>query len=140
MANYIETFKSKMDWGNVFVRTGDFPLDRSSIFSSYADAVLYAKGDGSDSRGLGKTSYIGQILSVYESGEVKVYVKYKYSKEDIARIDADINHIIENDKNSDFDKYISIMKNEINRSTNLIGDFMLHKKIDVIREIMERTR
>lgn len=74
MANYIETFKSKMDWGNVFVRTGDFPLDRSSIFSSYADAVLYAKGDGSDSRGLGKTSYIGQILSVYESGEVKVYV------------------------------------------------------------------
>lgn len=74
MANYIETFKSKMDWGNVFVRTGDFPLDRSSIFSSYADAVLYAKGDGSDSRGLGRTSYVGQILSVYESGEVKVYV------------------------------------------------------------------
>lgn len=73
MANYIETFKSKMDWGNTFVRTGDFPLDRSSIFSSYDDAVLYAAGSGLDSRGLGKTSYIGQIITVYENGKVNVY-------------------------------------------------------------------
>lgn len=73
MANYIENFKSKMDWANVFVRTGNFPLDRSSIFSSYDDAVLYASGIGNDSRGLGKTSYVGQILTVYENDEVNVY-------------------------------------------------------------------
>ena len=73
MANYIENFKSKMDWANVFVRTGNFPLDRSSIFSSYDDAVLYASGVGNDSRGLGKTSYVGQILTVYENDEVNVY-------------------------------------------------------------------
>lgn len=74
MSNYIENYKSQIDWANVFVRTGDFPLDRSSIFSSYDDAVLYASGDGSDERGLGKTSYIGQILTVYENDVVTVYV------------------------------------------------------------------
>lgn len=73
MANYIESFKSKMDWGNTFVRTGAFPLDRSSMFSSYEDAVAYAKGDGLDSRGLGRTAYIGQVISVYENGKVSVY-------------------------------------------------------------------
>lgn len=73
MANYIESFKSKMDWGNTFVRTGAFPLDRSSMFSSYEDAVAYAKGDGSDSRGLGRTAYVGQVISVYENGKVSVY-------------------------------------------------------------------
>lgn len=73
MASYIENFKSKMDWANVFVRTGNFPLDRSSIFSSYDDAVLYASGVGNDSRGLGKTSYVGQIITVYENDEVNVY-------------------------------------------------------------------
>lgn len=73
MANYIESFKSKMDWGNTFVRTGAFPLDRSSMFSSYEDATAYAKGDGSDSRGLGRTAYIGQVISVYENGKVSVY-------------------------------------------------------------------
>lgn len=74
MANYIESFKSKMDWGNTFVRTGAFPLDRSSMFSSYDDAVLYAAGTGADSRGLGKTSYVGQLITVYQDSEVKVYV------------------------------------------------------------------
>lgn len=73
MANYIESFKSKMDWGNTFVRTGAFPLDRSSMFSSYEDAAAYAKGDGSDSRGLGRTAYVGQVISVYENGKVSVY-------------------------------------------------------------------
>ena len=62
-----------MDWGNTFVRTGAFPLDRSSMFSSYEDAVAYAKGDGSDSRGLGRTAYVGQVISVYENGKVSVY-------------------------------------------------------------------
>jgi hypothetical protein len=72
MANYIETYKSKLDWANTFNRTGDFPLDRSSMFSSYDDAVIYANG-GQDSRGLSGVSYVGQIITVYENGKVDVY-------------------------------------------------------------------
>lgn len=73
MASYTEDFKSKMNWGNVLERAAAAPLDRSSMFASYADAVLYAKGDGSDVRGFGATSYIGQVISVYENDTVKVY-------------------------------------------------------------------
>lgn len=73
MTQYKETFNSKIDWSNVFVRTGQFPLDRSSIFSSYEDALKYAKGDGSDERGLGKTSYLGQVIAVYEDDLVSIY-------------------------------------------------------------------
>ena len=62
---YIENFKSKLDWAMPFQRTGKFPLDRSSIFSSYADALAYAKQDESDTRKLGGTSYVGQIVAVY---------------------------------------------------------------------------
>ena len=80
MANYNEIYKSQMDWQNVFVRTGNFPLDRSSIFGSYEDALKYAQGDGSDLRGLGKTSYVGQIIAVYEDDVVSVY---KISGKDI---------------------------------------------------------
>ena len=39
MANYIEDFNSKLDWAMPFQRTGKFPLDRSSMFDSYEDAV-----------------------------------------------------------------------------------------------------
>lgn len=65
---YTEEFKSKLDWAMPFQRTGKFPLDRSSIFSSYEDALKYAKQDGSDSRQLGGTSYVGQIITVYGTG------------------------------------------------------------------------
>lgn len=65
---YTEEFKSKLDWAMPFQRTGKFPLDRSSIFSSYEDALKYAKQDGSDSRQLGGTSYVGQIVTVYGAG------------------------------------------------------------------------
>jgi hypothetical protein len=80
MASYQETFKGKIDLSLPFQRTGKFPLDRSSIFSSYADAVAYAKQDGSDSRKLGGTSYVGQIIAVYgndqagTSPEVAAYI------------------------------------------------------------------
>lgn len=80
MSSYNETFKSKLDWAMPFQRTGKFPIDRSSIFSSYADALKYAKQDGTDSRALGGTSYIGQIITVYgndQSGtaqEVAAYI------------------------------------------------------------------
>ena len=75
MASYIETFASKLDWAMPFQRTGTFPLDRTSMFDSYADAVKYAKGNigDPDKRELCGTSYIGQVISVYENDTVKVY-------------------------------------------------------------------
>ena len=65
-----------------FQRVFDFPLDRSTIFDSDEDAKAYARGDGSDSRKLGKTVYLGQIISVVskENASVKVY-KVVYRKE-----------------------------------------------------------
>lgn len=65
---------SKLDWAMPFQRTGAFPLDRSSVFSSYADAVKYAAGAGDDERGLGGTSYVGQTISVYNDGSVTLYI------------------------------------------------------------------
>lgn len=64
------------DWAVTFNRKAATPLDRSSLFSSYADALAYAQGNGSDSRGLGTTAYVGQIVSVYEpsTNSVSVYV------------------------------------------------------------------
>ena len=74
MASYVESFAAKMDWGKPFQRTGKLPLDRSSIFSSYADAVKYASGVAdSDSRKLAASSYVGQIITVYENSVVTVY-------------------------------------------------------------------
>lgn len=67
---------SKLDWAFPFQRTGAFPIDRSALFSSYADAVKYAAGDGSDERALGGTAYVGQIISVFdaESNTVSGYM------------------------------------------------------------------
>ena len=66
---YIENIKSIMQWGNSFERQGNFPLDRTDLHISYEDAVLYAKGDGSDSRKLGKLAYIGQTITVWGLNE-----------------------------------------------------------------------
>lgn len=67
---------SKLDWAFAFQRTGAFPLDRSSLFSSIKDAEAYAHGDKSDERVLGGTSYVGQPVSVYdaESNTVNLYI------------------------------------------------------------------
>lgn len=76
MASFVDNFTGKVwDWTKPFQRTGQFPLDRSAIFASYEDAVKYAKGDAADpdSRALYATSYVGQIISVYEDGKVNVY-------------------------------------------------------------------
>lgn len=64
----IEIFSSKLDWAMPFQRTGKFPLDRTDLFISYADAVKYAKGDltDPDERGLCGTSYVGQIITVID--------------------------------------------------------------------------
>ena len=68
----IEIFKSKLDWAMPFQRTGKFPIDRTSIFDSYADALNYAKGDGSDERALGGTAYVGQLIVVNGKGSDNV--------------------------------------------------------------------
>ena len=72
MASYVDN-PNKLDWAMSFQRTGSFPLDRSSMFATLADAQNYAKGDGSDERALGGASYIGQVISVFENDKVTVY-------------------------------------------------------------------
>lgn len=70
MSEYIENVvsqTSKLDWAFPFQRTGKWPLDRTELFSSFDDAVLYAKGDGSDERALGGASYVGQSISVFDT-------------------------------------------------------------------------
>ena len=93
MAQYQENFTSKLAWAMPFQRTGDFPLDRSSIFESYADALLYAKGldangKPQDSRKLGATSYVGQVIVVYgnDAGSVQEDGSIKYNQEVAAYI------------------------------------------------------
>ena len=69
MAEYIENVlaqTSKLDWAFPFERKGGFPLDKSALFSSLEDAQKYASGSATDERKLGGTSYVGQIISVYE--------------------------------------------------------------------------
>ena len=73
MAEYNINNVPTLDWALSFKRTGKFPLDLSSWFDSYADAVAYAKGDGTDKRKLGGSRIIGQIISVVENNEVKIY-------------------------------------------------------------------
>lgn len=75
MANYTENFSSKLDWAMPFQRTGAFPIDRTSLFGSYADAVKYAAGnaDDPDSRGLCGSSYVGQTITVFENNVIDQY-------------------------------------------------------------------
>jgi hypothetical protein len=76
---YVENIKSIMQWGNSFERQGNFPLDRTDLHISYDDAVLYAKGDASDSRKLGKLAYIGQTITVWGINEKGVEGVWVYS-------------------------------------------------------------
>lgn len=59
----------KYDIAKPFQRTGAFPLDRTSVFTSLSAATAYAAGDGS----LGKSSYLGQVLAVVEGNSVDIY-------------------------------------------------------------------
>ena len=79
MSEYIENVvgqEERLDWAFPFQRTGKFPLDRSYLFSSIEDAEAYAKGDGSDERKLGGTSYCGQIIAAYDSSidSIRLYL------------------------------------------------------------------
>ena len=71
--NYNEDLTSRLDLNNTFQRVFPQPIDRSSIFGSFTDAQKYAQGDGTDERKLGGSSYIGQIITVYENDAVDVY-------------------------------------------------------------------
>lgn len=62
----------KFDLPKGYQRTGEFPLDPSSVFASKADAVLYAAG-GADSRGLSGTRYAGQLIAVVENEATTLY-------------------------------------------------------------------
>lgn len=62
----------KFDLPKGYQRTGEFPLDPSSVFASKADADLYASG-GADSRGLSGTRYAGQLIAVVENGVSSLY-------------------------------------------------------------------
>lgn len=74
MASYNELHTDWFNWVVPFQRTGAFPLDRTDIFDSLEDAQKYTKGDGSDKRNLGLTSYVGQIIVVYENDTVDAYI------------------------------------------------------------------
>lgn len=73
MASYTENIQSQINLNNTFQRVFAQPIDRSSLFSSYQDACDYAQGDGRDTRKLGGTAYVGQIITVYENDEISVY-------------------------------------------------------------------
>lgn len=74
-----ENIKSILTWSNSLQRQSNFPLDRTSLHSSYSDAVLYAKGDESDSRELGGKAYIGQVITVWGPNEKGVEGVWVYS-------------------------------------------------------------
>lgn len=84
MASYIENFSSTNNILNPFKRLGAFPIDITGMFNSLSDAQKYAKyvtyakdyvvpDKDKDSRELGGTAYIGQLISVYENDKVSVY-------------------------------------------------------------------
>lgn len=76
MANYTESFAAKLDWAMPFQRTSNAPLDRTDLFSSKADAEKYAAGNPADpdSRKLCGTSYVGQLIVVFENDVVTPYI------------------------------------------------------------------
>jgi hypothetical protein len=71
--SYTKQYNALLDWAKPFERKKPYPLDSTSIFSSLADATAYASGDGTDSGKLGGAAYVGQIITVYQEGEVTVY-------------------------------------------------------------------
>lgn len=64
-----------------FKRVSDTQLmDVTGMFNSFADALKYAKQNRKDpdERRLYRASYVGQIITVYENGEI---VQYKITEE-----------------------------------------------------------
>ena len=104
MADYIEINSNISPQPNMMQRSAASPLDRSSMFSSYEDAVEYALGlykkDGErrasahDSRKLAGTSYVGQIITVYEDGVITHYtIKEDRSLDPVDKKNANISEL-----------------------------------------------
>jgi len=64
-----------------FKRVNDIQLmDVTAMFNSYMDALKYAKQNRKDpdERRLYRASYVGQVITVYENGEI---IQYKITEE-----------------------------------------------------------
>lgn len=68
MSNTNNTNK-QLKWDVTFKRSGDFPLDRSSIFETYDEAINYV--NGSDTRK--GVPYLGQVITILRKSEDKTY-------------------------------------------------------------------
>ena len=75
MGSYIYNTGSTSTTSLQFKRTKNLPIDESSIFNSYEDASKYAKGlrANRDERSLYAGSYVGQVLTIYENGNISQY-------------------------------------------------------------------
>ena len=130
MAKYTEAFTSKLDWAMPFQRTGKFPIDRSSMFESYADALAYAKQDGTDKRGLGGSSYIGQIVTVFgpDAGTVQTDGSTKYVDEVAAYIitavgeSASLMKLAQTTSSGDFGKDIQALQTSLSNLETTITE------------------
>ena len=80
----VRNFNSKLDWAMPFQRTGKFPLDRSSIFSSYADALKYA-GSVTDSSVVTRVRKNNSVI-LEKMFEASKSAGYKISEEDYVKI------------------------------------------------------
>lgn len=58
------------EYPNTFKRQGSFPLDKSSAFDSLVEATEYAESS--------KIAYAGQIVSVIEDDDVRIYLLKKH--------------------------------------------------------------
>lgn len=45
--------------------------------------------------------------------------------------------IIDSDRDGDMNKYLSVIRNEINRSTDIISEFMTYRKVNIKKEIID---
>ena len=129
--SYQDNFaNNKVDWASPFQRTGRFPLDRSSMFSSFDDALAYAKQDNSDSRKIGGSAYIGQIISVYgnDAGTQSADGSIVYGTEVSAYIitgvgedSASLMKLAQTTSSGDFSKDIQNLQTLISELTNKVN-------------------
>lgn len=87
--NTDKTFTNTMPWTNTQVRNNPFPLERYSIFGSYADAKEYALSS--------VLAYEGQIIAATNDGVQKVYVLDPSAPDNLRQLAAgdDASHLTE---------------------------------------------
>lgn len=69
---YNEVVERQILWKAPFKRNNAFPLDRSSIFTSYGEMEEYAKSTKENPHSKG-VPYVGQVVVVSDNNGVKVY-------------------------------------------------------------------